>query len=139
VLADLGADGKPTLVVFNKIDKLVDPAVIPGLRRHFPDALFISVHCRAGLDELIDRISTFVSNGTDTQELRLPSSASEQIARLHRQGRVLETEYIDDEVRIVARLTSRLAADYAEFVVNARPKKAEHSVHSIGDKISRTS
>lgn len=139
VLAELGADGKPTLVVFNKIDKVVDPAVLPGLRRHFPEALFVSVQSNAGLDELVDRISTFVSNGTDTQELRLPSSASERIARLHRQGRVLETEYIGDEVRIVARLTHRLAADYAEFVVNTRPKKPEGSLHSIGDKITPTS
>jgi GTP-binding protein HflX len=139
VLAELGADGKPTLVVFNKIDKVVDPAVLPGLRRHFPEALFVSVQSNAGFDELVDRISAFVSNGTDTRELRLPSSASDRIARLHRQGRVLETEYIGDEVRIVARLTHRLVADYAEFVVDVRPKKPGRSLHSIGDKITPTS
>jgi GTP-binding protein HflX len=43
VLAELGADEKKMLIVFNKIDKVDNPAVLTGLGRHFPEALFISV------------------------------------------------------------------------------------------------
>src|SRR4029434_2161402 len=49
VLAELGSHDKPTLVVFNKIDKVADPAVLAHLRRHFPDGLFISVHTGEGI------------------------------------------------------------------------------------------
>src|SRR5438046_4456833 len=42
VLGDLGADTRQMLVVFNKIDKVTDEYALPALRRHFPDAVFVS-------------------------------------------------------------------------------------------------
>jgi len=36
VLTDLGADAKQMLVVFNKVDKVEDPASLANLRNHFP-------------------------------------------------------------------------------------------------------
>jgi GTP-binding protein HflX len=137
VLAELGADEKKTLIVFNKIDKVDDPSVLTGLRRHFPQALFISVHTGQGLIDLVDRIGDFVSDGATTRELRFPIAASDRIARLHRQARILETEYGNHEVRIVAVLSPRLALDYAEFVVDPRSEKPAPATHSVGDKIRR--
>jgi len=117
VLADLGADLKHMLIVFNKTDKVKDPAVLAGLRLHFPDSVFISVHTGKGVDELIERISDFVSNGTTTLELRLPSSRADLLARIHRDGTLLSLDYEEDVAHVVATVPKRAMEAFAPFVV----------------------
>ena len=134
VLTELGAGEKRTIVAFNKIDKVDDVSRLAGLRLHFPAAHFISVRTGEGIPQLIDRIGEFVSDGAVTRELRLPITSSEMIARLHEHGRVLETEYIGDEVRLVAILPGRLASDYAEFVVDSVAPAAPRLPHSVETK-----
>jgi GTP-binding protein HflX len=133
VLKELGAEERPMLVVFNKIDKVEDPGVLAGLRHHFADAHFISVHTGEGLDKLVERMSEFVANGARPCELRLPLDSSEVLARLHRRARVIETEYLEEEVRILAVLPARLAEELSEFIVDPEAgenaARAEASLH----------
>ncbi|XHR28028.1 MAG: GTPase HflX [Chthoniobacteraceae bacterium] len=117
VLTDLGADTKQMLMVFNKTDKVSDPAILAGLRRQFPDAVFISIHTGAGIDELVERISDFVSNGTLTVELRLPASRSDLLAKLHRDGTVASLEYDGDIAHVVATVPKRAMEILAPFAV----------------------
>ncbi len=42
VLREIGADGKPTIMVFNKIDKCESPAVLEKFVRHYPSAVAVS-------------------------------------------------------------------------------------------------
>ena len=124
VLAELGGDARPMIVAFNKIDKVEDPAVLAGLRRHFPEAHFLSVHTGEGVDTLVERLADLVASGASVRTLLLPQSASDAIARLHRQAKVLETTYLEEEVRIVALLPKRLAEEFVEFIVEDGPEKA---------------
>ncbi len=117
VLTDLGADTKQMLIVFNKTDKVSDPAILAGLRRQFPDSVFISVHTGAGIDELVERISDFVSNGTLTVELRLPAARSDLLAKLHRDGTVASLEYDGDIAHVVATVPKRAMETLAPFAV----------------------
>lgn len=117
VLAELKADKRPMIMVFNKIDLVEDPAVLANLGRHFPEAHFISVQTGQGVDGLTEHMGEFVSGNARVRELLLPQSASEALARLHRVTRVLETEYIGDEVKITAFFSDKLAQQYAEFLV----------------------
>jgi len=117
VLTDLGADTKHMLVVFNKTDKVQDPAVLAGLRRHFPNSVFISVHTGQGIEELIVRIADFVSNGTLTVELLLPAARADLLARIHREGTVLSLDYEGDMARVVATVPKRAMETLAPFAV----------------------
>ena len=119
VLTDLGADIKQMLVVFNKIDKVSDPAVLAGLRIHFPGAVFISIQNGLGLDELIERISDFVSNGTVTVELRIPPARADLVARLHRDGTIASLEYEDAVAHVIATVPKRAMESLGPFVVEA--------------------
>lgn len=118
VLAELGSHDKQVLIVFNKIDKVEDPAVITHLRMHFPEALFVSVHTGEGIDALVERIGEWVADASTTRELRLPIAAGAELARLHREGQVHEIEYLDDEVRVVATLPRRLRESLSEFLID---------------------
>jgi len=118
VLTELGADEKRMLVALNKIDKVKDPAVLAGLRRHFPEAIFISVHSGEGLGALVERMDEMTSEGSMALTLRIPQSEGALLARIHRHARVLQTSYEGDAVRLVAVLPARLAETCAEFVLH---------------------
>lgn len=123
VLTDLGADTKQMLVVFNKVDKVTDPDMVSALRRHFPDAVFVSVQTGEGMDELVERISEFVGRGTMTVELRLPSARADLLARLHRDGTVREVQYEEEWTRVVATIPNRALDVFAPFL--PQPAAAE--------------
>jgi GTP-binding protein HflX len=133
VLAELGADEKPMIVAFNKIDKIEHESVLTALRQHFPEALFISVQTGAGLDQLVERMAEQVSAGSAARELLIPQREAGLIAQLHREAKVLELKYEDDGVRIVAFLNPKLLKMCAPFVV-ARPSESlgatEHSLET---------
>jgi GTP-binding protein HflX len=61
VLDDLGAAGRPRLLLFNKIDRLPGEEEILGLRARFPEALFLSARGGEGLDTLRARLSAEAS------------------------------------------------------------------------------
>ena len=119
VLADLGADTKQMLIVFNKVDKVSDPDALAALRRHFSDAVFISVQTGAGMEELVERISEFVARGTMTIELKLPAARADLLARLHRDGTVREVQYEGEFTRIVATIPTRALEIFAPFLAAA--------------------
>lgn len=123
VLGDLGADTKQMLVAFNKVDKVTDPHTVSALRRHFPDAVFVSVQTGDGMDELVERISEFVARGTMTVELRLPSARADLLARLHRDGTVREVQYEEEWTRVVATIPNRALEVFAPFL--PQPAAAE--------------
>ena len=119
VLGQLGADTKQMLIVFNKVDKVTDPHAIPALRRHFPDAVFISVQTGEGMDQLIDRICDFVARGTVTVELLLPPERADLLARLHRDGTVRDLRYDGAFTEVVATIPARLLETYSPFLRRA--------------------
>jgi GTPase len=116
VLTDLGADIRQMLVVFNKIDKVAEEHVLPDLRRHFSDAVFVSIHTGEGMDELIERISEFVARGTMSVELRVPATRGDLLARLHRDGTVRDVRYEHDFTYVTAIIPTRSLEVFAPFL-----------------------
>ena len=140
VLAELGADKRPMLVVFNKTDKVSDPAILNGLRTHFPDALFISVQTGEGLDALLEKMSELASPGTLTLNLRLPASEAGLIARLHREAQVHEITYDGADTLMTVTLPVRLTRDCAHFMQkeDAPHLSAPAAVHSTATRKRKT-
>ncbi|MGC1480167.1 MAG: GTPase HflX [Chthoniobacterales bacterium] len=117
VLDELGADTQEMLVVFNKMDRVSDPATRVVLRRHFPDAVFISVHTGEGLDELTERLAEFLASQTVDVDLDLPAVRAELVARLYREGVVHQIDYVEDRVHVAATIAERALNTFAEYVV----------------------
>lgn len=115
VLHELGADSRRTLVVFNKIDAVGENSVAAEMRARFPEAVFISVKTGAGLEELVSRIGEFVADDLQTLELRIPQSRADLIARLHREGDIRHSEYVDNDIQMRVRLAPKAAAAYTAF------------------------
>jgi GTP-binding protein HflX len=128
VLTDLGADTKQMLIVFNKVDKVSDPAALFALRRHFPEAVSVSAKTGQGMPELIERISEFVARGTMTISLRLPSERADLLARLHREGSVHDLQYEEGFTRVAATIPSRSLELFAPFIHS--PERADVALAS---------
>ena len=123
VLAELGADTKQTLVVFNKVDTVGEPATLVALRRHFPEAVSVSALTGEGMDELVERISEFVARGTMTVELRLPAARADLLARLHRDGTVRDLHYDEEFTTVVATIPTRALEVFAPFLAVPLPDR----------------
>ena len=117
VLSELGADAKKTLIVFNKIDRVDDPLTRAMLRSHHPEALFISVHTGEGLDQLVTQLGGLVGEGTREVLLHLPHDRSDLLARLHREGKVDQTDYEEEFIRIRASVPERFRQTLKPFII----------------------
>jgi len=120
VLEELGADTSQALVVFNKMDLVNDETTRVCLRRHFPDAIFISVHSGQGLDELVERLSELVARQTRSVELLIPLERTELLARLHREGAVHSIAYEENGACVLATVPPRLHDALAGFMAPPR-------------------
>jgi GTPase len=116
VLAELGAGDKTIVTVFNKIDA-ADPAMIRRARQLVPEALFVSAHTKAGLDELETRCLELIADALGSTELLVPHDRYDVIARLHSLGHIQKQDHEDAGVRIIARVPPTQAGFFAPFVL----------------------
>ena len=116
VLDELGAEGKPTITVLNKIDLVEDPEQIASLARMFPDALRISAFTRAGLDQLLDACSAALADRVRCLDYRIPQQRADLVGLLHRDAKVLSTDYEGNDILLRAVVPPMLAGRLEPFV-----------------------
>jgi len=118
VLREIGADGKPTLMVFNKIDQLNGrlDALAGFLERH-PRAVAISAATGEGIPALLAELGAQLRPIREFMELSVPHEQSGVIARLHEVGQVIERNYNGKTARFKARIPPHLHEEFAPFVV----------------------
>ncbi|MFO1487132.1 MAG: GTPase HflX [Verrucomicrobiota bacterium] len=118
VLKEIGADGKPTLMVFNKIDQLPSGGEILNrfLEKH-PHGVPISAFTGDGIPTLLSELSTQLRPVREFVELRIPHEAAAVIARLHKVGQVVERRYTGKTARLKARIPPQHHHEFAKFIV----------------------
>ncbi|MFN6018289.1 MAG: GTPase HflX [Verrucomicrobiota bacterium] len=116
VLDELGAEGKPTITVLNKIDLVEDPEQIASLARMFPDALRVSAFTRAGLDQLLDACSAALADRVRCLDYRIPQQRADLVGLLHRDAKVLSTDYEGNDILVRAVVPPMLAGRLEPFV-----------------------
>lgn len=131
VLAELNAQDKEMLVVFNKCDVQKDPVVLARLRSLAPGGVFISCRTGEGLDNLRNMLSRYTGSQHSILELSLPPSRQDLIAMVHAKGRILESEYLEDGTfDAVASMPSscrKNLADYIKAPASAGTRKKSRS------------
>ena len=118
VLKEIGADGKPTLMVLNKIDVLNGnrDTLNRFLERH-PSSVAISAETGEGVTSLLEELGTQIRPLREFIELSVPHEKSEVIARLHEVGQVIERRYEGETARFKARIPPHFHNEFAAFVV----------------------
>ncbi|MDB4393158.1 GTPase HflX, partial [Akkermansiaceae bacterium] len=118
VLAELGADDKQVIIVLNKIDQVEDPAVLTGLRLDFPSAVETSALKGIGMDILLGKFSNKLSDRVKRLNYRIPQTRGDITGLLHNEGKVLSTDYEENDVLITAIVPKDFEERLAEFIVS---------------------
>jgi GTP-binding protein HflX len=115
VLGELGAVEKKTITVLNKIDLVEDPDRLAELKRLFPDALPISAAAGSGIDALLQRCSEVMADRVRRHRYRIPQRRADLIGMLHRDAKVLSTDYEDNDILVTAVVPAAIAGRLEEF------------------------
>ncbi len=118
VIRELEADGKHTLVVFNKIDRLENPEAVQAAMTRHPNSVAVSVKTGENLQEFVDELQNQLSAWRLRQKFRIPQSDSAALAELHRAGHVVETSYEGDDALVTAHIPPALETKFARYAVS---------------------
>jgi len=118
VLAELGVEKTPRMLVFNKTDLLEEDE-----RRELknsPRAVFVSALEGLGLDELRGEIERLLPGDVPVRlALRFSAAQGRERALVHERGRVLSESFRDGMVWIEAEVPESLAHQLGEYAVKS--------------------
>ncbi|WP_410812448.1 GTPase HflX [Micromonospora sp. 067-2] len=123
VLAEVGADRLPELLVVNKTDA-ADEDTLLRLKRLWPDAIFVSAHSGRGIDGLREAIEERLPRPAVEVRAVLPYDRGDLVARVHRTGEVLSTAHLPEGTLLHVRVGAALAAELAPFDVERQGQAA---------------
>jgi GTP-binding protein HflX len=116
VLAEVGADKLPELLVVNKVDA-ADEETLLRLKREWPGALFVSAHSGAGIAELKATIEARLPRPAVEVEVLLPYDRGDLVTRLHLRGEILDTDHREDGTLLRVRVDAELAGELVPYLV----------------------
>jgi GTPase len=110
VLAEIGAEKVPELIVVNKLDA-ADVVELQGLHARERGSLAVSARTGAGLHELWDAIESRLPHLAVEVKLVVPYSRGDLVSRAHSAGEVLAFSHVEDGTLLEARVPAGLAAE----------------------------
>jgi GTP-binding protein HflX len=116
VLAEIGADKVPELVVINKIDD-ADPVMLKAVQLKERNAVLVSAKTGEGLDALKAVIEESLPERDILVRVTVPYSRGDLVSRVHAAGEVSKTEHGPDGTFLEARVPPELAADLRQYAV----------------------
>lgn len=115
VIAQLGAQDIPRLMVYNKADKC-DPDVIPFFR---PDeGVKISAKTGAGVDALLAAIEKALGKGKHRVKLCIPYSDGAVLDMLHREAQIESTDYAAEGTVIEAVVDDKTCGRVSAYIID---------------------
>jgi len=118
VLQEIGAEGNPTLMVFNKSDQLGgSQEKLSGFLEQYPHGVVISALTGDGIPALMAELGTQLRPLREFFELSVPHDHSGVIARLHEVGQVIERDYNGETARFKARIPPHLHSEFASYII----------------------
>ena len=92
-LLELGVHDKPILMVFNKVDALVERDLIGALLSEYPQAVAVSAQRGIGLSQLREKLMGLIESDFVKMELILPVSAGKPYGYVRQIAEVQEERY----------------------------------------------
>ena len=122
MLTELGAIGKETIIVLNKIDKASEEQ-IEKLREALDDTYkVIEVSAKEGtnLDVFLEAIEEKLPYNYKKVEYLIPYEKGDVQSFLHRNGRVFEEEYKDNGTYMVVEVDDEVYNKTVQYIINEK-------------------
>jgi GTP-binding protein HflX len=109
VLNEIDATKVPELIVVNKVDAMTEDDVL-ALRQALPGASWVSARTGAGIEALRETIAARLPHPHLDVDVLVPYDRGDLVARVHREGEVVEERHDETGTRLVARVDAALAS-----------------------------
>ena len=106
-LEDLGVHDKPTLMVFNKIDRLEERSMLHSLAGQYPGCVFISAARGININTLNQEVLRLLESEFVEELLKVSQAHQKLISYLHSVGEVLDTAYEENTVLLKLRMPKK--------------------------------
>jgi GTP-binding protein HflX len=134
-LKEIGAENKPVVLVFNKVDKLDDESsreLLVMLRKRYPESVFISAEKGINLGKLEERISEVIDKELDETEIKIPIGDSEAykiVNELHKTTEILETKYLNKSIKLKIRANRSELDKIIKSINHRKAGKSNETIH----------
>ena len=119
VLSEIGAQEKPTLMVFNKTDKAGCTELAAMYCQQFPKAVAVSARKKIGFDTLYAELGAMLKPIRDFVEIRIPHHEQKAMSRLHSVAQVVEQDYSGDQARFRVRIPPYVRHEFEPYLVKS--------------------
>src|SRR4051812_39675215 len=116
VLGEIDAASVPELIVVNKVDAMTEDDILT-LRQALPGAVWVSARTGHGIDQLREIIATRLPHPDVDVDVLVPYDRGDLVARVHRDGEVIEERHEATGTRLTARVEPALASLLENFAV----------------------
>jgi GTPase len=129
VLTEIGAETKPTLIVFNKVDREAGANAAARIAAEIGTGRSVSVSARTGegFAALMSDLGVMLRPIREVMDLEVPHNQPAVLAKLHAVGQIVEQKFTDAGARVQVRVPPHLREEFARFIVPARPKPARRA------------
>ena len=125
VLAELGCADKPTIMAFNKCDVVPDRQRLEEHMSRHEHAVAISALTGDGLDALLALVRERLEQQLVPVELTLPWNAQDLLPEVHKRGRILSEDFVENGVALTARVPEDVARRLRRAAGIEEPKTEE--------------
>ena len=115
-LEELVAEPKPTIMVFNKIDKLEQRNILGYLNDNYANAVFISAAQSINMKTLEDKIMNILDENISEQTMTFGQDDYQIISQIHDMANILDKQYDGNAITIRFRM-NRMYADRLKKVL----------------------
>lgn len=119
VLKEIGAETKPVITVYNKIDKLPPDSKLADRLALEEDTVCISAAKKLNLETLQQMIETHLKSKAVEVTLCIPYAETAKAAQLHETANVLEQEYTENGVVMKVILPVEDLEAYNEYILKS--------------------
>jgi len=109
VLADLGVQDRPQILVFNKVDAVEDSEVLQATKARYPDAEFISAKRHIRLEHLLKRLQSIATADYWEGTFSIGSEEGQLLAEIHQRGEILSQRVYGRKLRLRVRMPENYA------------------------------
>ncbi len=97
-IKEISAEKTTELIIFNKVDKVLQEEVLDFVKRHYPKSIFISASRGINISSLLEKINVALEENIKTKKIEIPINNYKLISEIHNVAEVLSTEYDEEKV-----------------------------------------
>lgn len=105
-LEELHAVDKPTIFVFNKIDKIEDRSIVSYLKGRYANAVFVSASRSINMSALEDAIMNLLDANVTEHTITFGQSDYQIISQIHDFAEIIDKQYDGDAITIQFRMNT---------------------------------